>query len=321
MSSFSSSINDLPLVLANTLNESCKTSQFPRLLSHILGACRLIGDTMRDGGLSSDHVGSTNAFGDSQLEVDIKTDAIVFDALRESGAVYIAASEESPAEIECGGSGEGFSVGFDPLDGSSIIAANFAVGSIIGVWKGNGLLNRKGNEQCCSLIAQYGPRVTIMLALNNELTLSGEKHCMELTMNRDKWIVSKDHVTIAPKAKTFAPGNLRATADNLAYKTLVSYWIENKYTLRYSGGLVPDVYHILIKGEGVLANASSPKAKAKLRLLFECAPIALIIEAAGGMSCVCASEAAETVQPISILDVTITDLDKRIGVCYGSSEE
>jgi sedoheptulose-bisphosphatase len=57
--------------------------------------------------------------------------------------------------------------------------------------------------------------------------------------------------------------------------------IESKYTLRYSGGLVPDVYHILIKGEGVLANASSPSAKAKLRLVFEAAPIALIIEAAG----------------------------------------
>ena len=60
---------------------------------------------------------------------------------------------------------------------------------------------------------------------------------------------------------TFAPGNLRATADNSAYRALVNYWIENKYTLRYSGGLVPDVYHILLKGQGVLSNASSLKAK------------------------------------------------------------
>ena len=60
---------------------------------------------------------------------------------------------------------------------------------------------------------------------------------------------------------TFAPGNIRATADNSAYRALVNYWIENKYTLRYSGGLVPDVYHILLKGQGVLSNASSLKAK------------------------------------------------------------
>jgi hypothetical protein len=61
------------------------------------------------------------------------------------------------------------------------------------------------------------------------------------------------------------------------------------------------VYHILIKGEGVLSNASSPAARAKLRLLFEAGPIALIIEAAGGASCVCSSEAAEALAPGGLL--------------------
>lgn len=50
------------------------------------------------------------------------------------------------------------------------------------------------------------------------------------------------------------------------------------------------MYHILVKGQGVLANASSKQAMAKLRLLFEAAPIALLIEAAGGASCVYANE-------------------------------
>ena len=114
---------------------------------------------------------------------------------------------------------------------------------------------------------------------------------------------------------------MRATADHESYRTLVSYWIENSYTLRYSGGLVPDVYHILHKGGGVLSNASSPSAKAKLRLLYECAPIALIMEAAGGMSCACSSESGEDCGPGSVLDIPITDLDKRIGVCFGSKRE
>lgn len=99
------------------------------------------------------------------------------------------------------------------------------------------------------------------------------------------------------------------------------FWISNKYTLRYSGGLVPDVYHILIKGEGVLSNASSSRAKAKLRLLFEAAPIALIVESAGGLSCCAPSEAGEAMSVQSILDVPVSDLDKRVGVCFGSSEE
>ena len=249
----------------------------------------------------------------------MKTDEVLFNALKASGLVKVASSEENPVEVPCGGSG--YCVGFDPLDGSSIYDANFAVGTIMGIWPGTTLLHRTGNEQVASLVTQYGPRVTMALAFNKNSTKSGDAVSMELTMMRSGWKVTIPKISIAAKAKTFAPGNLRATQDNPKYGELVNYWITKKYTLRYSGGLVPDVYHILIKGQGVLANASSPSAKAKLRLLFEAAPIALIVEAGGGESCVCPSEAAEPMEPVSLLDVPISDLDRRVGVCYGSSEE
>lgn len=309
-------ITSLPADLTLIFNESAVNSGLPVLLSTLLDGIREIGTTLRECGYSSSHVGTQNAFGDHQLDVDVKTDELIFKCLRSSSLVHVAASEENPIEIDCGGTG--FSVGFDPLDGSSIVDCNFAVGTIIGIFPGSSLLNRCGREQSASMIAQYGPKVTIALAINAANTTTGAAIAMELTMLPTGWCVTKERLSIAHKGKTFAPGNLRATADNDCYRRLVAYWIENKYTLRYSGGLVPDVYHILIKGEGVLSNASSPGAKAKLRLLFEAAPIALIIEAAGGASCVCPSEAAEILPPVSLLDVVITDLDKRVGVCYGS---
>ena len=313
------SFEGLPAEVLALLRQDDEGRALAALLGHVLQATREIGTNLRDGGYSSEAVGTQNAFGDKQLDVDVKTDAVLFAALTSSGAVHVAASEENPVEVPCGGSG--FSVAFDPLDGSSIVDANFAVGTILGIWPGSGLLNRTGREQVASLVVQYGPRVTCALALNASSTASGAMHSLELTMRPGSWVVSVARFSVAPKAKTFAPGNLRSTGDNPAYRRLVQYWIDNKYTLRYSGGLVPDVYHILIKGEGVLANASSPSAKAKLRLLFEAAPIALIIEAAGGASCVCASEASEALAPVSLLDVPVSDLDKRVGVCYGSSEE
>lgn len=52
----------------------------------------------------------------------------------------------------------------------------------------------------------------------------------------------------------FSPGNLRAVKDNEAYNKVVQNWIEKEYTLRYTGGLVPDIEQIFIKGHGVLAN-------------------------------------------------------------------
>jgi len=54
------------------------------------------------------------------------------------------------------------------------------------------------------------------------------------------------------EGKLFAPGNLRAIQDNPGYKALHDYWLENKYQLRYTGGMVPDVNQILVKGKGKL---------------------------------------------------------------------
>lgn len=312
-------MNSLPNELVELLSEQAKTSGLVVLLSYLLQSFREISDGLRNGHFSSDAVGTQNTFGDQQLDVDVKADAVIFHNLKESKLVHVAASEENPLEITC--NGEGFSVAFDPLDGSSIIDANFAVGSIVGIWSGNGLLNRTGRDIVASMIAQYGPRVTVALSFGGSMMNDQTPLSLELTMLASNWIISIPKFTISVNAKTFAPGNLRATQDNPEYAALVNFWISSKYTLRYSGGLVPDVYHILIKKEGVLSNASSKTAKAKLRLLFEAAPIAFIIEGANGSSCVCPSEAGEGMSPISLLDVQITDLDKRVGVCYGSTNE
>ena len=84
----------------------------------------------------------------------------------------------------------------------------------------------------------YGPKVTMALALNSAVTKNNEAISVELTMGTTQWKVTNRRFIIATKCTTFAPGNLRATTDNLLYKSLVAYWMNNKYTLRYSGGLV-----------------------------------------------------------------------------------
>ncbi|CAB1107984.1 unnamed protein product [Ectocarpus sp. CCAP 1310/34] len=268
--------------------------------------------------------GTDNAFGDEQLDVDLAADEIIFQEFKSCGAVAVAASEEKPVEAPMGGSTERlYSVGFDPLDGSSIIDANFAVGSIFGVWPGDKLLGRTGRQQVASCMSQYGPRTTMAVALS-AVTTGGDAVAFELTFQSDaqRWVVTREKFDIAPAGKVFAPGNLRATADQPAYKRLFDHWVDNRYTLRYTGGMVPDVYHILIKNKGVFSNVSSAAAKAKLRLLYECAPIALLIEAAGGASVMAPSPgAASGGTPLSVLDVEIDNLDKRLGLCLGGKEE
>jgi sedoheptulose-bisphosphatase len=99
------------------------------------------------------------------------------------------------------------------------------------------------------------------------------------------------------------------------YEKLVSYWIGEKYTLRYTGGMVPDVFQvgldhtdeavnmgaakhaanswscysyaqIIVKEKGVFSNVTSPSTKAKLRILFEVAPLGLLVRALSGLQTV-----------------------------------
>jgi len=270
------------------------------------------------------YAGTQNSSGDDQLKLDIECDKAVFAAIRTSEVYCIAASQETPVETDVSGSSyhtpsqknDMFSIGFDPLNGSSIIDANFSVGSIYGVWPGKGVLHRSGREQVASAVALYGPRTTLCIALPSNSTNLDRDIVLEVTLinNRTEWLLSRDSITIKPYGKTFAPGNLCATNDNERYNALVQHWIKERYTIRYTGGMVPDVYHIFTKMQGVFSNVSSVKARTKLKLLYEVAPIALIVECAGGVT---THESYDG----SVLDVKISDLDKRLGVCFGSSGE
>lgn len=104
----------------------------------------------------------------------------------------------------------------------------------------------------------------------------------------------------------------RAASENEAYRALVDAWLAEQYTLRYSGAMVPDVHMLLTKGHGVFANPVSPGAPPKLRSLYECLPLALVVEAAGGAAIDGEGE---------VLDGVLAGHDQRRSVCLGSRGE
>ncbi|OVA06466.1 Fructose-1 [Macleaya cordata] len=248
-----------------------------------------------------------NSFGDEQLAVDMLANQLLFDALTYSHFCKYACSEEVPELQDMGGPAEGgFSVAFDPLDGSSIVDTNFTVGTIFGVWPGDKLTGVTGRDQVAAAMGIYGPRTTYVIALKG---VPGTHEF--LLLDEGKWQHVKETTEIG-EGKLFSPGNLRATFDNPEYDKLINYYVREKYTLRYTGGMVPDVNQIIVKEKGVFTNVISPTSKAKLRLLFEVAPLGLLIEQAGGYS----SDGTQ-----SVLDKVITNLDDRTQVAYGSKNE
>ena len=107
---------------------------------------------------------------------------------------------------------------------------------------------------------------------------------------------------------------MRAASEVLGYRKLLDHYMESRYTLRYSGGLVPDVYQQFTKTQGVFANPTSSGSPAKLRLAFEAAPFGLLVEQAGGKT-------SDGVTGGSVLDVKIEQVDQRTALCIGSSNE
>ena len=127
------------------------------------------------------------------------------------------------------------------------------------------------------------------------------------------WLCSRDRIQIAEESKIFAPANMRAAQDVPEYAKLIDYWMSNRYTLRYTGGLVPDICQQFTKRQGVFANPTSPSSPAKLRLAFEAAPFGLLVEKAGGKT-------SDGVTGASILDTKITGIDQRTCVATGADD-
>jgi len=267
--------------------------------------------------------GSANTFGDAQLSVDVIADELMWDACRNSAVVAFGASEEEPVVEKCNPNGE-FTVCWDPLDGSSIVDNNWAVGTMIGIWGSksgsgdNGLIGATGRDQVTSIIALYGPRTTVLIGLEDgvyEFSYGCTPEGCQLTDGSfAPWVCSRERIQIASDCKIFAPANMRAAQEVDGYNDLINYYMKQKYTLRYTGGLVPDVYQQFTKNQGVFHNPTSDSSPAKLRLAFEAAPFGLLVEKAGGKT-------SDGVTGGSVLDVRINAVDQRTALSIGSANE
>jgi len=300
------------------LEAKCADPKLRTVINDMLNVCAEITDALRTSLVTVE--GTENEFGDSQLSVDVIADDLMWEACKTSSVIREGASEEDPIvrDTDEGGDGE-FTVCWDPLDGSSIVDNNWAVGTIVGVWpKKTGLLGATGRDQVTSIVALYGPRTTVLVALDDgtyEFTYGcSPEGCMLEDGSFYPWICSRKAIKIAEDSRIFSPANLRAAQEVPGYQKLVDHYLKERYTLRYSGGLVPDIFQQFTKGQGVFCNPTSKESPAKLRLAFEAAPFGLLVEKSGGKT-------SDGVTGGSILDVQIDGVDQRTPLCIGAANE
>jgi fructose-1,6-bisphosphatase I len=256
---------------------------------------------------SIDKTARRNQFGDEVVQLDVLANEILEQHMRENELVACYASEEKEQIVSLN-PGAPYALVFDPLDGSSLVDVNFAIGTIVGIYEGKEILGRKPREQAAALYILYGPRTTLTYS-------TGPRNGVhEFVLNEiGEFVLHRERLAVKPEAKTYAPGNISAAVEAPWYRDLIDAWIRDKKTLRYSGGMVPDIHHILAKGDGIFCNIGGGKyPQGKLRLPFECGPFAYLVEAAGGLS----SDGRR-----SILDVPIDRIDQRTQFIVGSRNE
>jgi fructose-1,6-bisphosphatase I len=266
-------------------------------------ASKYIVHAMRTGDLGL--AGTSNLYGEEQLALDVLSDEIIKDRLDHTGQVKCFASEEMDNILVFERKGpKNYSVCVDPLDGSSLVDVNLAVGTIVGIYKSHELL-QPGRNLAGAMYVVYGPRTTLVYSVG--------KGVHEFTLNMlGEFVLSRENITLEPSKKIYSPGALRDTyTEN--HKNFIEHLENNSYKLRYSGGFVPDINQILLKGGGLFSYPATTKnPKGKLRLLFELNPMAFLIENANGY-------ASNGFMPI--LDIKPEKLDQREPVYIGSKEE
>ena len=301
-------VPDQPSLNWHLRNATKASDELRHIIVDISKAAKYISYAIQttDAGLS----GNTNSFGEDQLKLDEMSDDIIREYLCENGTVCSYISEEQDDVIELDSKGL-FTVVFDPLDGSSLVDANFSIGSIFGIYEGNDIIGKTPREQKAALYVLYGPRTLLLYSLGDG---SGVHEFILNDVGEFKLL--RSHLGVADEAKNYSPGNLRAVTSNEKYNTVVQQWMADEKTLRYSGCMVADIHHILSKGQGIFCNigggVDSKYPDGKLRHVFECGPFAFLIEEAGGLS----SDGTQ-----SILDKPITDIDQRTAVIIGSTNE
>ncbi|WP_187950874.1 class 1 fructose-bisphosphatase [Helicobacter pylori] len=201
-----------------------------------------------------------NSSGDTPIKADLALDKFLeetFLSLENIKSVF-SEEKETPVTKENGS----YLIAYDPLDGSSVMEANFLVGTIIGVYE----KDYKAQNLVASLYVVFGHKIELVVALE-------EVYRYAFYQNKFHFI---ETIVLENKGKIVASGGNQKDFSLGLKKALEGFFAEN-YRLRYSGSMVADVHHVLIKKGGMFSYPQK-----KLRKLFEVFPLALIIEKAKG---------------------------------------
>ena len=216
-------------------------------------------------------VGERNASGDAQKKLDVFANQVMIDAFSHVGLVAAIVSEEldDVREVECTEDAT-YILATDPLDGSSNVDVNGPVGTIFGFYRrsARGPCHaleelRSGLDMAAAGYILFGPSTILVYTRGQGV------HGFTLDVGVGEFILSNESMRCPD----------RGTLDGLLGRDEEG---QRRASVRHSGAFVADVHRILLEGGLYFYPPNGDHPKGKLRLLYECAPLALVVEQAGG---------------------------------------
>ncbi len=301
------------------------SGELSRLLSAIRLAAKIVNREVNKAGLVDDILGASgeeNIQGEEQQKLDVYADDQFIAALKAQGEVCGVASEENDDfiafEDEHCRNGK-YIITMDPLDGSSNIEVNVSIGTIFSIYRRKSPVGQPaqledflqpGTEQIASGYVIYGSSTMLVYTTGNGVN--------GFTFDPSIGVFCLSHPNMQAPADgriySINEGNINTCSEGV--KKYVSYCQETDkatnrpYSGRYIGSLVADFHRNLIKGGIYIYPGTSKAPKGKLRLLYECNPLAFLIEQAGG-------KATDGQQ--RIMEIVPTELHQRVPYFVGST--
>ena len=271
------------------------TGELSKLLHDLSLAAKVISLEVNKAGLADilGFTGDINVQGEEVKKLDMFAHRMMFNAMDHGGHLCVMASEEEEDIIHIP---KKFKVGkyvllFDPLDGSSDIDANISIGTIFSIYKRvtpdgtPGTLEdclQQGVNQVAAGYIVYGSS-TIMV-----YTAGDGVHSFTLDPSFGEFLLSQENIKTPKKGKIYSINEGNYLYWHPGLKKYIK-WLqeedktsERPYTSRYIGSMVADIHRNLLYGGIFMYPADSRNPNGKLRLMYECNPMSLIVEAAGG---------------------------------------
>jgi fructose-1,6-bisphosphatase I len=306
-------------VLQQLQSFSADAQDLSALMNRIALAGKLIARRLSRAGLMEGALGFTgevNVQGETVKKMDVYANEVFISVFKQSGLVCRLASEEMekpyyiPENCPIGR----YTLLYDPIDGSSNIDININVGSIFSIRQQEGEdldgkaqdLLQHGRKQIAAGYILYGPSTVLVYSIGRGV------HAFTLDPSLGEFILSNEEIRIPEHGPIYSTNEGNFWQWDESIRDYIRYMHRHDgYTARYSGALVGDFHRILFQGGVFLYPGTVKKPEGKLRLLYETAPLAFLIEQAGG-------SASTGTQPL--LDVVPQKLHERTPLVIGSKE-